>query len=120
MDRNLYGRHSDYGKDKARTSRKDEKGVTTTQGKRSFPEIRKVQIRSHRARISGTDHLRRTNSNGRRKIDWYQGVASANNCETSSLISRICKFLLEIYWSLHRNRKTNKRVNTKKQAFRLD
>src|ERR1700760_1650999 len=114
MDRNLYGRHSDYGKDKARTSRKDEKGVTTTQGKGSFPEVGKMQIRSHRTRISGTDHLRRTNSNGRRKIGWYQGVASANNCEASTLIPRICKFLSEIYWSLRRNRKTNKCVNTKR------
>src|ERR1700760_4320235 len=56
-----------------------------------------MQIWSHRTRISGTDHLRRTNSNGRRKIGWYQGVASANNCETSSLIPRICKFLLKIF-----------------------
>src|ERR1700759_4467783 len=79
-----------------------------------------MQIRSHRTRISGTDHLRRTNSNGRRKIGWYQGVASANNCEASSLIPRICKFLQKIYWSLRRNSKTNKRVNTKRQAFRLD
>src|ERR1700760_2476824 len=79
-----------------------------------------MQIRSHRTRISGTDHLRRTNLNGRCKIDWYQGVASTNNCEASSLIPWICKLLPEIYWTLRRNSKTNKRANTKRQAFRLD
>ena len=79
MDSYLYGRHTNHGNNKRRPIQENNKSFTMTQGQGFVLEARKMQIRSNGTRISGTDHLRGTNSNGRRKIDWYQGVARPTN-----------------------------------------
>src|SRR6266568_1244232 len=94
--------------------------TSTIKGERSILKTREMQILSRRNRIFGIDHLKRTNSNGQNKTCWNQDMARPKNKERSTIFLRICKFLLEIHWSLCRNCCTITQFNTERSRFQLD
>src|ERR1700760_4085017 len=86
MDCYLHGRHSYHGKNTEGTRRTNKTCSSTLKGQRFVLEARKMQIQSNGTRISGTDHLRRSNSNGHSQACWNQAMARTYNRQTSTLI----------------------------------
>src|ERR1700759_5027928 len=74
MDCHLHGRHSYHGENTERTRRTNETCSSMLKGQRLVLETREMQIQSNGTRISGTDHLGRTNSNGRSQACWNQAI----------------------------------------------